>query len=59
MKGRAVVPAPLLRKSARPQHANAVLARRDREIAGFWMELGVDGFRIDAVPFLVEERTQM
>ncbi|GAA1725919.1 alpha-amylase family glycosyl hydrolase [Brachybacterium phenoliresistens] len=24
-------------------------------ILGFWLQLGVDGFRIDAVPFLVEE----
>ncbi len=25
------------------------------KIAGFWLELGVDGFRVDAVPFLLEE----
>ncbi|HEX7168405.1 MAG TPA: alpha-amylase family protein [Acidimicrobiales bacterium] len=24
------------------------------KIAGFWLQLGVDGFRVDAVPFLVE-----
>ena len=24
------------------------------KIAGFWLELGVDGFRVDAVPFLME-----
>jgi trehalose synthase len=24
------------------------------KIAGFWLELGVDGFRVDAVPFMVE-----
>jgi glycosidase len=23
-------------------------------IAGFWLELGVDGFRVDAVPFMLE-----
>ena len=26
-------------------------------IAGFWLELGIDGFRVDAVPFLVENGT--
>ena len=25
------------------------------KIAGFWLQLGVDGFRVDAVPFLLEE----
>ncbi len=25
------------------------------KVAGFWLELGVDGFRVDAVPFLLEE----
>jgi trehalose synthase len=24
-------------------------------VAGFWLELGVDGFRVDAVPFLLDE----
>jgi trehalose synthase len=24
------------------------------QVAGFWLELGVDGFRVDAVPFLLE-----
>jgi maltose alpha-D-glucosyltransferase/alpha-amylase len=24
------------------------------KVAGFWLELGVDGFRVDAVPFLLE-----
>ncbi|HUF99594.1 MAG TPA: alpha-amylase family protein [Ilumatobacter sp.] len=24
------------------------------KLAGFWLELGVDGFRVDAVPFLIE-----
>ncbi|HSL10381.1 MAG TPA: alpha-amylase family protein [Actinomycetota bacterium] len=25
------------------------------KIAGFWLQVGVDGFRVDAVPFLLEE----
>jgi len=25
------------------------------KITGFWLELGVDGFRVDAVPFLIEQ----
>ena len=33
-------------------------AGRNREDRGFWMELGVDGFRIDAVPFLLEDGGQ-
>src|SRR5205085_557 len=24
------------------------------KIVGFWLELGVDGFRVDAVPFLID-----
>jgi maltose alpha-D-glucosyltransferase / alpha-amylase len=27
-----------------------------RKIMGFWLELGVDGFRIDAVPFLIQTK---
>ena len=29
-------------------------ARGDRQIAGFWLQLGLSGFRVDAVPFLLE-----
>ena len=32
------------------QHVREEIAK----IAGFWLELGVDGFRVDAVPFLIE-----
>jgi maltose alpha-D-glucosyltransferase / alpha-amylase len=33
---------------------NPAVRREVRRIAGFWLELGVDGFRLDAVPFLIE-----
>jgi maltose alpha-D-glucosyltransferase / alpha-amylase len=26
------------------------------KIMGFWLQLGVSGFRIDAVPFLIEKK---
>ena len=26
-----------------------------RRIMGFWLELGVAGFRLDAVPFIIEK----
>ena len=34
--------------------ANPKVRREIAMIAGFWLELGVDGFRVDAVPFLFE-----
>ena len=34
--------------------ANPEVRDEIERIAGFWLELGVDGFRVDAVPFLVE-----
>ena len=34
---------------------NPEVRREIAKIAGFWLELGVDGFRVDAVPFLLEE----
>jgi trehalose synthase len=39
-------------------YANPAVRAEIEKIAGFWMELGVDGFRIDAVPFLLEEGGQ-
>lgn len=35
--------------------ANAEVQREILKIVGFWLELGVSGFRIDAVPFLIAE----
>jgi trehalose synthase len=34
--------------------ANPAVRTEIAKIAGFWLELGVDGFRVDAVPFLIE-----
>ena len=34
--------------------ANPAVREEIRKIMGFWLELGVSGFRIDAAPFLVE-----
>ncbi|MBS3941420.1 MAG: alpha-amylase family protein [Actinobacteria bacterium] len=33
---------------------NPVVREEMAKIAGFWLELGVDGFRVDAVPYLLE-----
>jgi trehalose synthase len=34
--------------------ANPAVREEIARVAGFWLELGVDGFRVDAVPFLLE-----
>ena len=34
--------------------ANPAVRREIAKAAGFWLQLGVDGFRVDAVPFLLE-----
>ncbi len=34
--------------------ANPAVRAEIEKVAGFWLQLGVDGFRIDAVPFLLE-----
>lgn len=34
--------------------ANPSVRQEIRRIAGFWLELGLSGFRVDAVPFLLE-----
>ncbi|MPZ74077.1 MAG: trehalose synthase [Nitriliruptorales bacterium] len=33
---------------------NPAVREEIAKIAGYWLELGVDGFRVDAVPFLIE-----
>ncbi len=35
--------------------ANPAVRDEIARIAGFWLELGIDGFRVDAVPFFVED----
>jgi trehalose synthase len=34
--------------------ANPEVRDEMAKVAGFWLQLGIDGFRIDAVPFLIE-----
>jgi trehalose synthase len=34
--------------------ANPAVRDEIAKIAGFWLQLGVDGFRVDAVPFLID-----
>jgi maltose alpha-D-glucosyltransferase/alpha-amylase len=35
--------------------ANEEVQEEIRKIMGYWLELGVSGFRVDAVPFVIEE----
>jgi len=35
--------------------ANPEVRAEIQRIIGFWLELGVDGFRVDAVPFIIEQ----
>ncbi len=35
--------------------SNPDVRREIERIAGYWLELGVSGFRVDAVPFIIEE----
>jgi maltose alpha-D-glucosyltransferase / alpha-amylase len=37
--------------------ANPAVRREIRKVMGFWLQLGVAGFRVDAAPYLVEQRT--
>ncbi|KNC18849.1 trehalose synthase [Arthrobacter sp. RIT-PI-e] len=34
--------------------ANPVVREEIAKVIGFWLQLGIDGFRVDAVPFLIE-----
>lgn len=36
--------------------ANPAVRDEIRKIMGFWLELGVSGFRVDAVPFVIEHK---
>ena len=36
--------------------ANPAVREEIKRIMGFWLELGVSGFRVDAAPFLIEHR---
>jgi maltose alpha-D-glucosyltransferase/alpha-amylase len=36
--------------------ANPAVRKEIQRIVGFWLQLGVSGFRVDAVPFLIEYR---
>jgi maltose alpha-D-glucosyltransferase/alpha-amylase len=38
--------------------ANPAVRKEILKIMGFWLELGVSGFRVDAVPFLLDEQSQ-
>ncbi len=35
---------------------NPVMRREIMRIMGFWLQLGVSGFRMDAVPFMIEKK---
>src|SRR5690606_34558593 len=35
--------------------ANPAVRDEIMKVVGFWLELGVDGFRVDAVPFFLED----
>ena len=36
--------------------ANPAVREEIRKVMGFWLELGVSGFRVDAAPFLIERK---
>jgi maltose alpha-D-glucosyltransferase / alpha-amylase len=38
--------------------SNPAVREEIERIMGFWLELGVSGFRVDAVPFMIEDKTK-
>ena len=53
-RGRASTTCTASTAPARPQHRQRRVRDEIAKIIGFWLELGVSGFRVDAVPFLIE-----
>ena len=53
-QGAAVVPAPLLLPPAGPQRRQPAVRDEIAQVVGYWLEQGLAGFRVDAVPFLLE-----
>ena len=53
-RGRRLVLPPLLRLPARPEHGQPRVRQEIEKIIGFWLQLGVAGFRLDAAPFIIE-----
>ena len=43
----------LLQAAARPELANPQVRDEIAKVIGFWVELGLSGFRVDAVPFFL------
>ena len=52
--GRPVLPAPLLPHQPDLNVANPLVRDEIAKIMGFWLQLGLSGFRVDAVPFFLE-----
>ena len=54
--GRRLLLAPLLPPPARPQLRRAAVQEAMLDVLRFWLDLGLDGFRLDAVPYLLRAR---